>query len=161
MATRVLSAAVARADAQALVGTFFDALGHFAGESPALGELMRVLAPAAEISELSADRKESSAWVGSARCLARDAWLRSIVARADLRRHAGHGHFFEELKRAVVEKGDQLCVESVVEERLTEAGRVTSRTTLRCCLTVSKVGARPSITRVRVRRTTRARDEVA
>jgi hypothetical protein len=152
------------ADTQALVDTFFDALGHFAGEPPALDELVRVLAPRAKILAPSDDAKGSGSRSarGTESCYVRDAWLRRVVASADRHRRAGHGHFFEELERTVVERASQLCVRSVVEERLTEAGRVASRTTLRCWLVVSQVGPRAAITRVRVRRTTaRASDQIA
>lgn len=160
MATRSASTA----DAQALVDTFFDALGHFAGEPPALDELVRVLAPSAKILEISDDGvgKRSRAATASEGCFMRDAWLRRVVASADRHRHAGQGHFFEEVQRTVFERASELCVGIVVEERLTQAGRVAARAVLRCSLVVSHVGARPAITRVRLRRSTdRAREEVA
>lgn len=141
--------------ARALVDTFFDALGHFAGERPALEELSRVLAPGAQILELADDGQDEGSDLATDCCLLRNAWLTRLGDSAEQRRSAGQGHFFEELERTVTVLASELVVGSVVEERVTQDERVERARMLDCSLVVRDVGGEPSIVEVRVRRSSR------
>ena len=145
--------------ARALVDTFFDALGHFAGERPALEELSRVLAPCARIVDLGdedePDDEDGDASTSTESCFPRNAWLARLADSAEQRRSAGHGHFFEELERTVTTSASELVVGSVVEERVTHDEHVEHAQLLQCSLVVRSVDGAPSIVEVRVRRSSR------
>jgi hypothetical protein len=132
-----------------LVDEFFDALGHFPGEQPALAELARLLAPDAEIF----DDEEQTA-VGAGR-YARDAWLRKLARSSGTHGRERFGQFFEEVERSVSQYPRAATVGCLVEESLTEGGAVAQVETLRCELTVEEVDEKPSIVQVRVVRSSR------
>ena len=141
--------AVDPVDAHDIVETFFDALGHFGGERPALDDLQRVLAPDAEIivgtdgSELTSVR------------YARDAWLALLDAASAQGNDASVGHFFEEIERTITDCAPEVRVGSVVEEMVTAEGAVQRVDTFRCAFVVARVGDRSNIVHLRVQRSVR------
>ncbi|CAN5918735.1 hypothetical protein BH11MYX4_BH11MYX4_04180 [soil metagenome] len=139
--------------ASALVDAFFDALGHFAGERPALDELGRVLAPEAQIVEV--EGLAPGAGPTETSCYARDAWLSRIAHASEQLHDSGQGHFFHELERTISELDSCLRVGSIVEERVTQEARVEHVETLFCSLVVGRVDGEASIVEVRVRRGSR------
>ncbi len=144
-AARASARSVDPASAAALAEAFFDALGHFAGEGPALEDLSRVLAPEAEIFEGSDEDGP-----GVVRYV-RDAWLAQLARRSTTQR-TRHGHFFEEVARTMTAYAPEMHVGSVVEERITSGGAVEHVETLLCALLVARVGEQAAIVHVRVRR---------
>lgn len=144
--------------ARALVDRFFDALGHFAGERPALEELARVLAPSARIMDLGGEDNAPAGEATTVRSnFPRDAWLVKLSESSERRRSAGQGHFFEVLERTVTADESELCVGSVVEERVTRDDRIEHAQVLECSLVVSEIEGRTSIVEVRARRCSRRR----
>lgn len=143
--SRASRAPVDPVEARAVVDAFFDALGHFAGEPPAIEDLMRVLSPDAEI----LDGVDGEEHAGDR--YARDDWFAYIEGTSE----PELGQFFEEVERTVTDCSPEVQVGSVVEERVTRGGTVERVDTLRCALLVSRVGDRASIVRVRVRRSSR------
>ena len=138
------------ADARALVDVFFDALGHFEGERPAIEDLLRVLAPDAEIVDGTEEDDRG------AQRYARDAWLTHLEESSAQRKSALRGQFFEEVERTVTACATaHLRVASVVEERLTQGEAVERVDTLHCALLVGRVGTRAGIVHVTVRRSSR------
>ncbi len=116
-----------RRAASALVASFFDALGRFPGEPPALDVLRSLMAPDAEV--CMAGLVEAPLVV-----YARDVWL-AVLADAYLRSDDDpHGTFYEELARSLRFRHGGVEIESSVRE-LTSADRVVARvSTLRASL---------------------------
>lgn len=135
-------------EAHDVAEAFFDALGHFAGEQPAIEDLTRMLAPDAEILDGADDDR------GFVR-YERDAWLRHLEETSAHRPSAPSGRFFEEVRRTVTDCAPEVRVGSIVEERWTFGADVEVVDTLRCALVVGRVGAQASIVQVKVRRSSR------
>jgi hypothetical protein len=132
-----------------VVEEFFDALGHFPGEQPALAELARLLAPDAKIFD---DEVQPA---GGAAPYARDAWLRKLERSSWTHGGRRFGQFFEEVERTVTQYPQAATVGSLVEECFTDGGTVAHVETLRCDLTVEEVDETPTIVQVRVVRSSR------
>lgn len=128
------------AEARAIVDAFFDALGHFAGEAPALDELSRVLSPDAEIVE------EGAGVDPKVERYARDAWFERVEGRS----RPELGQFFEEVECTITERASELRFGTLIEERVTRGGAVESVGELHCALDVRVVDSQATIVRVKV-----------
>lgn len=133
---------IEHAEARAVAAAFFDALGHFDGELPALDELSDALEPTAQIEEVDGDE---TAIIRHDR----QAWLLQIAAFSEQRRRAGIGCFFEELEQSMTEAAAEVQVLSVVEARFTRAGDIERVDGFRCLMMVRRVGTRASIVHLR------------
>ncbi|CAN5918712.1 hypothetical protein BH11MYX4_BH11MYX4_04160 [soil metagenome] len=138
-------APVEQAEAHALVATFFDALGHFAGELPVMAEVVGVLAAGAQIEELDGDEGEVVRYT-------RDGWRAQLAASAERRRRGRQGYFLEEVERTISPAALEVRVRSVVEARLTRGDAVERVELLYCAMLVRRVGRRVGIVHLRVER---------
>lgn len=135
---------VTPSNATHVVDALLDALGHFAGERPALETLEHLVAPDASILVEDGD---------SCMRYARDAWLATLVAGDSM--EDSIGHFFEPIESTVNEADGQSRVKAEVVERWTNGGAVERLEELAVEAVVGRAEDRPTIVALSVRRSSR------
>lgn len=143
----LLQRPVAPVDAIDVVDRFFDALGHFEGETPALADLADVLADDAEIVVGTDDEADTH--------YSRADWLCHLSDASSQNELPAQGHFFEEIERTLTDCAPDVRVGSVVQERRTRGDHVAVVEVIRCALVVGCVDGSAKIVQVNVRRSSR------